>query len=270
MGLTMDIYGLKDYRSVIRHWLENEAGRGGQRRLSEAGGCQPSYLSQVLSGAAEITLDQAYGMGFAMDLDPDSSEFFLLLVQRDRAASKLFREHLSRRIDAVIKKKSQLSERFNPGRILSGDEQARYYASWHYSAIHTLTAVPEFQTIKALEKRLRLSAEVIERAVHDLENMAIVRRDGVRVIALARDVHASSSSALNFGYHAIWRAVANQRMQEMPVGRNTHYTALYGLSRSDVQKLKSMMLEFIQKTREVVGPSAEETVAVMACDLFEL
>jgi hypothetical protein len=124
--------------------------------------------------------------------------------------------------------------------------------------------------VKDLEKRLRLSSDIIERAVSDLERMELVRRDGAKVIALARDIHAASTSALNYSYHFVWRSIANQRMQETQPGQNVHYTALYGISRADVQKIKSLCYEFIQNSRDIVGPSKEETVAALGIDFFEL
>jgi uncharacterized protein (TIGR02147 family) len=266
----MDLYSFENYRSVLRHWIDNVAQRGGQKRLSEGAGCLPSYLSQVMAGNAELTPDQAYGMAGVMGFDREGTDFFVLLAHRERAASKSYRSYLDRNISEIKKRKQQMSERLNPSRVLSGDDQARYYAAWFFSAIHALTSVPEYQSIKALEKKLRISSDVIERAVSDLERMELVRQEGDKVIALARDVHAASTSALNYSYHSVWRAVANQRMQETTAGQNVHYTALYGISRSDMLRIKSLCYDFIQNTREIVGPSKEEGVAVLGLDFFEL
>jgi uncharacterized protein (TIGR02147 family) len=266
----MDLYSFESYRAVLRHWMDHVAQRGGQKRLADGAGCLPSYLSQVMAGTAELTPDQAYGMAGVMGFDRDGTDFFVLLAHKERAAAKSFREYLERNIAEIKKRKQQMSERLNPSRVLSGDDQARYYAAWFYSAIHALTSVPECQTVKDLEKRLRLSSDIIERAVSDLERMELVRRDGAKVIALARDIHAASTSALNYSYHFVWRSIANQRMQETQPGQNVHYTALYGISRADVQKIKSLCYEFIQNSRDIVGPSKEETVAALGIDFFEL
>jgi hypothetical protein len=91
----MDVYSHHDYRELIRDWLKNESARGGQRLLAEAAGCLPSYLSQVLNATAELTPDQAYCMTSVMGVDHQASEFFLLLVQRSRAASRTYRDHLT-------------------------------------------------------------------------------------------------------------------------------------------------------------------------------
>ncbi len=266
----MNLYEFENYRAVLRHWLDQVAQRGGQRRLAEGAGCLPSYLSQVMSGSAELTPDQAYGMSGVMGFDRDATEYFVTLAHKERAASKTYREYLQLKLTETSQRKKQMSERLSPARVLSGDDLARYYAAWYYAAIHTLTSIPETQTIKDLEKRLRLSRAVIERAVEDLERMELVRREGAKVIALARDVHAASTSALNFSYHGVWRAIANQKMQENSAGDGIHYTALYGLSRVDAQRLKTLCYEFIQKSRDIVAPSREETVAVFGVDLFEL
>jgi uncharacterized protein (TIGR02147 family) len=266
----MDVFSHKSYRALLKDWLTHKAGRGGQKRLADAAGCLPSYLSQVLSGAAELTPDQAYGMTVVMELDKEQADFMMRLVQRDRASSRLYRDHLTRGLEETSRKKQQLSEKLSPARVISGEDQARYYAAWYYPAIHTLASIPEFQTAKALEQRLNLGRDVMARALEDLERMELIRRDGARVIALAKNIHAASTSALNFSYHTVWRAIANQKMQEQPAGRNVHYTALYGLSKADAQILKSMMTDFIQRTREVVAPSVEETAVCLTCDIFEV
>ena len=266
----MDHYICDDYREIIKDWISSTGGRGAQRQLASTIGCMPSHMSQVINGSVDLSMDHAYALASAMGLSGDDADFFLLLVQRNRTARSAFHDHLNERIETLRLRKQLLSERLKPDLVFSGETELRYYTTWYYPAIHTLCAIPEFQTVAALVRRLKISTESIEHALVELERMGLIARNGDKISCTARNIHVHSSSPLNQGYHSLWRNVANQRMQEHAPGKNTHYTALYCLSRTDAERLKTMMLEFIEQTRDVVVPSAEETVVVMNCDLFEL
>ncbi|MGX9105212.1 hypothetical protein ACWTQZ_26385, partial [Escherichia coli] len=52
--------------------------------------------------------------------------------------------------------------------------------------------------------------------------------------------------------------------------RDVQYSAVYALSEGDCDRLRRETLAFIQRTREIVIPSPEKTVACLVCDFFEL
>jgi len=78
----------KDYRSFLLSVVEDpEKTRGYRKRLADEAGCQPSYLSQMLKGSVELTLEQAERLCGFWKLDELEAEIFLNLVLMGRAGS---------------------------------------------------------------------------------------------------------------------------------------------------------------------------------------
>ena len=61
---------------------------GYQRQLSEAAGCHTSYLSQVLADKAQLTPDHAAGLAVFWQWNETASEYFLTMVQLERACGQ--------------------------------------------------------------------------------------------------------------------------------------------------------------------------------------
>jgi uncharacterized protein (TIGR02147 family) len=264
----MDIYKYKDYRKLLRDRIQME-GRGAHGRMAEAARCQSSYLSQVLSGSSQLTAEQAFAIASTWGLDPDGLDYVTGLVQLDRSATHEFRLHWQNKLTSLARRKEQLSERISTNRTLTGEEQAKYYATWFYPAIHTLASIPKFRSVASLATRLNLTRDTIARAANDLAAMGLVSFEGEAIVTIEHNVH-SQSSGLMVSHHNVWRNIANQRLQDRTPGSNYHYTALYGLSENDVSRLKDVIAEFIRQTRDIVAPSTEETAVCLALDLFEV
>lgn len=85
----MQVYEFKDYRKFLIQALGGESKRTGQRgALAEHLGCQSAYLSQVLKGVANFNLEQAFKVNQFFGHDPQASEYFLNLVQLERAGTR--------------------------------------------------------------------------------------------------------------------------------------------------------------------------------------
>jgi uncharacterized protein (TIGR02147 family) len=265
---ALDVYKYKDYRQLLKYRIQLE-GRGAHGRMAEAAKCQSSYLSQVLAGTSQLTAEQAYAVASTWGLDEDGLEYVTGLVHLDRASTSHYRMYWDKKLKNISRRKEQLSERLTTQRKLTGEEQAKYYATWFYPAIHTLAAIPKFQTITTLAARLNIARDIVARAAGDLHAMGLVTFEGESIKTIAHDVH-SRSSGLIVSHHNVWRNIANQRLQDRAEGSNYHYTALYGLSEKDVSQLKELVTNFIRETRHLVAPSKEETAVCLAVDLFEI
>lgn len=264
----MDVYKYKDYRKLLKDHIQME-GRGSHGRMAETARCQSSYLSQVLSGSSQLTSEQAYAIATSWGLDEEGVDYVTGLVQLDRSATQEYRHYWQKKLDAIANHKEQLSERITTGRTLTAEEQAKYYATWFYPAIHTLASIPQFRTVTSLATRLNLPRETVARAANELDGMGLISLNGETITSIEHSIH-SRSSGLMVSHHNVWRNIANQRLQDKPPGTNYHYTALYGLSETDATKLKDLIAEFIRKTRDIVAPSKEETAVCLAVDLFEI
>lgn len=267
----MEVFGFSEYREYLNHRIESDQeGRGYQKKLATAAGCQSSYLSQVLSGHANLTSEQAIGLCAFWEFNEDETGFFMALVQYERAGTPKLREHLLDQMNKLRTKKRTLSNRFHEaGEITPGQEQ-EYYSTWYLPLIHTMVAVPRFRRVDAIAKSLSLSAAVVEKALHTLMKIGLVEEKDGFWTNTARSIHLKSSSPLNFAYHANMRQLANRDMQQSEPGQHIHYSAVYSLSEKDFDRLKQQFIDAIEESRKVVRDSREETAVVFGLDFFRI
>ena len=267
----MEIFGFSDYRDYMKFRIDTaDEGRGYQKKLAAAAGCQSSYVSQVLSCQANLTLEQSIGMCAFWDFDEDEIEFYLTLVQNERAGNIRLREHLLEKMEVLRTKRRTLSNLFQDVTAITSGQELEYYSTWYFPVIHTMVAIPEFRLAKNIAQQLNLSEDVVDNALDTLARMKLVESTPNGWINTARSIHLKSSSPLNYAYHDNIRTMANRSMQQAQPGENIHYSAIYSLSKKDFDSLKQQMIAMLEETRSVVIKSKEEAAVVFALDFFRV
>jgi transcriptional regulator with XRE-family HTH domain len=73
----MQVYSHSNYREFIKDKARENRGQSGYKtRMAKAAGCQLSYLSQVLRGSANLTLEHAVGLSKLWELNEEETEIF--------------------------------------------------------------------------------------------------------------------------------------------------------------------------------------------------
>ncbi|MCM2322226.1 MAG: TIGR02147 family protein [Oligoflexia bacterium] len=257
----------QDY--LVSLLLKSEHSRGNASRLARFLGCQSSFISQVLSGRAHLSLEHAIRVSDFLNHTADERHYFMLLVQGDRAGSEKLRHYYRAQTQAIRDRRRLVRERIRVHEDLKPEHQMIYYSVWWYLAIHILVALPGTQTREQLAKRLNLAPEIVERALSFLtESGLIVEKAGKYSIG-AKRIHLGPESPMLPRHHANWRNKALQAIDEMKP-ENLHYSGVIGISRADAKKLRAMMLDLLQRTEPIVRDSPEEAPYVMLLDFFEL
>ena len=258
----------QDYRDYIRRQIQdNQDIRGYQSQLAKAAGCQPSYLSQVLTSHVQLTPDHAAGLCRFWGLSDDESEYFITLVNLSRASSPHLKRLLEARLSEIRQRIEDLSRRIKKSTTVPANLAEQYYSAWYWGAIHLAVSVPALRTADAIASRMRLPLAVVQSTLAGLAKMGLIESTSKGWSLSQRNVHLPRNSFLHGINHANWRRQAVIRTQEGdPEG--VHYTAIHALSRNDIAKLKAMILNFIEESRAVVAPSEEEDLLCISCDLF--
>jgi uncharacterized protein (TIGR02147 family) len=264
-----DVEDFDDYKAYLRERILRARGvKGYGRLLAEAAGCHPSFLSQVLNGPTQLTPDQAAGLSEFWALDETRTEIFLILVQRARSSSPAFRRILDRKLTRLRGERRDLAKRFGAPRLPDAEE-VLYYSSWLWSAAHVLTSIPRYGRVEALAKRLGVTIDALEPTLQGLERMGLLEKKGEKWKRTGRSLHLPRESPLYLQHLLNWRhralIEANGRSPD-----TVHYSAVHGLSRADADRLRAMIVRFIDETREVVVPSPEEEAVCLNIDYFPI
>ncbi len=264
----MDIYGHKNYTDLLETWCQGPRGVGAKSRLAVAAGCSPSWITRVLSGTVHLTPDQAYGISQGMLLSESETEYFLLLLDKERASTLALKKRIEKKLQALRQEALLLSPSLASEAVVAEQGAVAYYSSWIYPAIHTVCMI-EGMTILQLARILRLQEAVLAKGVSELKKMGILRAEGEFLIATSLNVHLPAEHVMTKTAHINWRAKTINFFQD---GNESglHYSAVHCLSQKDFAHIQGQLKEAIVSCRKQIQDSECETVAVFCVDWYQL
>lgn len=268
--MDKNIFEFKRYK----HYLTAIAGtkvvrRGVKAALAAAAGCQPSYFSQVLYGKSHLSLEQADRISRHLKHSDDESEFFLILVNFERAGTTELRAHYSKQMERSLERRLKLTARFESKNTLSEENKQKYYSSWTYAGIHIATTIPALQTSEALAEYFRLPVRMIKQCLDFLMESGLIIFEKGRYKNSENSIRLGNDSHLILRHHTNWRLQAIDSLEgERP--KDFHYSSVITLSEIDVIRIKESLLSAVQSTKEIVLNSPAEKVYTFNIDFFSL
>ncbi len=243
--------------------------RGFRSRLAEHVGCQNAFVSQVLGGRLNFSLEQALLVAEFFGFSEKERKYFLLLVEHERAGTAKLKEYFNEQLASLRQEGLDLQGRIGTDTVLSFEDQAEYYSRPLYSLIHMWITIPGHRTVPALVKALREPESVVRPGVDFLLRTGILVQKGGELTPGKTVMHLGRNSPLIINLHANWR---NEAIRSLRSGANTnlHYSTLSSLSHEDFERLQAQMVELINSYVEKVKASPEETVACFTMDFFKV
>lgn len=240
-----------------------------QKKLAEALRCQPAYISQVLNGSAHLSVEQAEDANVFFDHSNEEAEFFLLLVQLERAGTSRLKTRTKHQIDTVLEKRLHLRNRVDILKTLPLESQLRYYSSWHYAAVHVAVSIPALTTRRALMRALNISAPKLHEVIEFLSQSGLVIEEhGVFRQGVSR-IFLGSDSPMISKHHANWRMKAIEALDRARP-EDLHLSTVVSLSKADFDKIREQLVRSTNELRAVIRESKEEQIACLSIDFFEL
>lgn len=267
----ISIYDYKSYRSYLLDWIaQTPAGGRGQRKLmAQAIGCQTPFITQVLNGDYHFSMEQAEACARWLSLPIEEAEFFMLLVQKERAGTKSLMLFLERQIHARREAATQLTKRLQISESLTSEDQQQYYSSWQYPAVHMAMLVPELRTLESLHKYFAIPLPRLMTILDFLTQKKLVRLKDGKYEMLKPVLHLGRDSPLLPKHHANWRLRAIEAIDTAAPG-NFHYSGVVALSKDDFDWAKMKLSATLEEIIERVRGSVDEKVGCLAMDLFSL
>ena len=148
----MAIFDFNDYKAFLKAEVKSrpKAGRGELSRLAEHLDVNATMVSQVIAGDKDFTLEQAKKVCSFFTLSKLDTDYFLLLVQIERAGTQDLKNYFREKRDEMKKESLQISKRITSERKLTDLERSIFYSSSLYSAIYIFSSVDGGQTIEAI------------------------------------------------------------------------------------------------------------------------
>lgn len=260
-----------EYKDFLRDSLDAraETERGVRSRMAEAVNCHTAYVSQVLNGSAQFSLEQSELIARFFQLNKDETSYLLLLVQYDRAGTVTLKAHFKLQLKELAKKQLVLKDRLEFKKSLSREDQSLFYSSWQYGAIHILVSVPGCHTEKGISKYLKIPVSKVVEILNFLMNVGLVVKENGQYSIGASHIHLEHDSPMIAKHHSNWRIKAIQSLDEVHAN-DLHYSSVITCSLEDSVKIKTALVRAIDEVRTIVRPSKDEGGFAYCLDFFGL
>lgn len=264
------IYSYIEYRLFLRDWLDQDyQPRGLLSKISEALSCQNSHVTRVLREEVHLTPDQAFLLCQFMKLTDSESHFFMKLVDFERASNINYRNEIKKQLSLLKQEQEDLSKRFKENEISQKENEMIFYSQWLWTAIHSLIAIPTYQTEHTLSKRLGINEKTIKEYLEKLLKMGLAQKKNDRWIHAGGSIHLSKDSPMVSVHHNNWRSKAVEDSQDTN-GLGLHYTVTQSVSVADIDKIKALFLKSIDDYKKIAEPSVSEEVICFNLDFFKI
>ncbi|OQW48173.1 MAG: hypothetical protein A4S09_13775 [Proteobacteria bacterium SG_bin7] len=266
-----NVFDFNIYKDFFKDFEQSRKSfqRGFRSKLAKFIGCQSGYISHVLNGDAHLSLEQGYKAAEFLSLDERERKYLLLMIEAARAGTKELREHFKDELTSLREEYLNIKERVGDARALTEREQSTYYSSWHYLAIHVVSSLKDFNDSKSIASALQISESVVKPILLFLLQTGIVREEKGLLKPGLTNVHLNRESPLIRQHHTNWRVAAIQALLNNSK-TDIHYSTASTLSKDDAERLRTEMVNLIQKYVEIVKPSKDEVMYGFNLDFYNL
>ncbi len=263
------IFEFSDYRAFLNDQVAF-LGKGAKSKLARAAECQPAYLSQVFSGSTDLSPEQAERIGGFLGLSETQKLYFLLLVSKERAGTTALKRTYDSELNRLRDSQLVLKNRVQPKKVLSLEEQAQFYSSWHYGVIHVSVSIPGCETENGLAEKFQLPLKRVNEVVEFLTQTGLIQRNKNGELEIgSTTVFIGSDSPLISKHHSNWRVRAIESLDnDNP--QDLHYSGVMTCSYEDMLKIREKIIQCIQDMRGIIAPSPSDACFSYGFDLFEM
>lgn len=263
--MNQNLFDFNSYKSYLRFRTEKE--RGLLTRLAKAAHCQPAYLWRALKEEIHITPDHAFKITQFLGLSEHERAYFLTLVDWERSGDSEYKKFLYAKLQDARK---QFHDLKNASQKPDSDElqkQFVYHSHWSIAAIHFFTSRKAGVSTSEIANSLGLSKKQIESALSWLLTNGYIKKESQRYFFAKGTGHINKTEGILPAFHERWRQQAVldsfDRFTE-----GIHFTNLQMISRSDFQRLKSIVNACIREMAAIANKSVDEELLVVNLDLF--
>ena len=264
------IFDYIEYKAYIIEKIADSPskGRGVKLKMAEFLSCQTAFVSQVLNGNPNFSLEQGVKLNSFFEHTRDEARFFLLLLQLERAGSSDLKDFFKLEMKEILDIRSDLKNRLKIKNSLKAVDQQIYYSSWLYACIHMLVAIPEYRTSQAIARHLNLPREKVMEVLNFLEETALIQLNGAHYEIGITKIHLSKDSPQIQRHHTNWRMQAIRAI-DINEAADLHYSTIVSMSRSDIPRVKEVLIKAIEECRLIIRDSKEEKCQSICIDFFE-
>ena len=260
----------KDYRVFLQEKIQASAnnGYGVIGKLAKHLASHSSLISQILSGKKSMTMEQAFLAADFFSLSEVETEYFILLIQIDRAGHPAHKLYLEKKIDEVKKQSLNIAKRMKANDELGEEAKAKFYSDWTYSALRQATSIPGLDSVAQVAQRFQIPRQKVRQIFDFLVSEGLVKEKNGKFSLGLQNTHLPSSSPWIKMHHLNWRQKALSSFVADDVSQ-VFYSCPLTISKNDGEKIREMIVSFLEEINQVVDRSPSEEFRCLNIDWFK-
>ena len=271
MDKVPNVFEFSDYRLYVKSWLEYSKAMKGLNltKLAEVIQVHPTFLSHVLGGTKDLSLEQAALISQHFAHTRLEQEFFFIILQLNRAGTPLLKGMLLKRKKEIEGEKNKLTSRFQKHKQLSDEQRAIFYSSWIYVAIWAATGIGQGQTLSSIATMFSITRTKAEELLSFLTQTGLCREKNDVFTPGEMHVHVPNESPFVVKHHTNWRIKAVQRMDNRD-SSELFFSAPMSLGKREFEIIREKLNGVIKEVVDVVKDSEAEEVVCLNIDFFKI
>ena len=267
----MNIYKFNSYCKFLIDYIQSrpKGGRGEILRMAEALEVHPSLVSQVLNRLKDFNLEQAMKMAQYLNLTSNEIEYFMNLVQLERASTPELIKYFQQKIKIQKDLSKELHHRVQKDKNLTDEEKATLYSHWLYLATWLLTSLKKGKTLEQIAEWFNIPKERVESIIKFLVDAQLCQYSNGHFVIGHQSVHIERGSPHLYKHHSNWRLKAIEAADQIS-SDELMYTAPISISKKDFDTVREKLLQIIKEVTEVALKSEAENIACFNLDFFWL
>ena len=265
----MTVFDFTDYKEFLSHSFPISGPKRGVRtRLATYLNCNQGFVSSVISGGSDFSLEHVIQISEFLELSPDEEKYFLTLVQWARAGSERLKRYFEESRQELLAKHQKISSRVaNVEQPLTALDQMEYYSHWAYAVVHMAVFIPQLQDEEELRTAMRVPKKKLREVITFLVRTGLIQSADGKLLPGVVRMHLPDHSPHILRHHMNWRMRGIRSLDDASP-QDLHYSAVMTLSESTMIKIRELMMKSILNVDEALKEGERTMVYSLLIDLF--
>lgn len=270
--MVSSIFAYEQYVLFLKAYVKTlpKRGRGELQKISQKLGIHTTLISQIMSGQRHLTEEQAHELAGYLGLTALEEDYFLLLVQIERAGTENFRKYLKTKLNHLKSEALKISKRIDYSATLTDQEKSEFYSSWNYSAIRLFcSTAPEGKSLEEIISYFHLDRPLAIKYLNFLvKTQLCTEKDGFFKMG-TQSTFVEKGSIYFLKHHFNWRIKSIQKSENMS-DEDFLFTSPLSISRQDFHKIRDVLAQTVSTSSKIVTESNPEVTACLNLDFFQI
>ncbi len=270
----MSFFDHMDYRSALKELVTERKrldSKFGFHSLADAARIQRPYMSKVISGKAELSLDQMFLITESLSLDAERVEFLELLLNYSRCGVLIRKKRLKNQIEEISlsKRTSDANLKSKVVTSNSSHDLSLYYLKHWTQLVHVALSIPRYsKDPKLLAEVLGINSQDMQKILEDLRSLDLIYSNGNELVPKDGHLHLNKNSVLFQAWKTQIRFAGMQRQASLSDSSSYSFTAVFSATEEARKKVHAKFLEFLKEFETEVRDADSQNVYQIAFDLF--